>query len=195
MIPPWIKITYTLFLCVLVPTYWIHWGPKNFLWFSDIALLTTAVALWLESSLLASMMMLAIALPELAWNVDFFGRLFTGRHILGLSGYMFDARKPRFLRALSLFHVVLPVVLVWMVSRLGYHRSAWVFQTAVACIILPVTYWLTDAADNVNWVYGPGDKAQTWMQPRAYLALMMVLFPLVIYLPMHLLLSTVFGRD
>jgi hypothetical protein len=177
-----------------VPTYWIHWGPKNFLWFSDIALLTTGVALWMESSLLASMMTLAIALPELAWNADFFGRVLTGRHLLGLSGYMFDARRPRFLRALSLFHVVLPIVLVWMVSRLGYHRSAWVFQTAVACIVLPVTYWLTDPADNVNWVYGPGDKAQTWMKPGAYVALMMMLFPLVIYLPMHLLLSALFAR-
>jgi hypothetical protein len=167
----------------------MHWGPKNFLWFSDIALLTTAVALWLESSLLASMMALAIALPELAWNADF---LMTGRHILGLSGYMFDSRKPRWLRALSLFHVVLPVALVWMVHRLGYHRRAWVLQTVVALIVLPVTYWLTDAADNVNWVYGPGGKAQTWMKPWAYLALLMVFFPLVVYLPTHLLLRMLF---
>ena len=56
LIPLPLKIGYTLFLCVLVPVYWVKWGPKNFLWFSDIALLTTGVALWLESSLLASMM-------------------------------------------------------------------------------------------------------------------------------------------
>jgi hypothetical protein len=140
------------------------------------------------------MMTLAIALPELAWNVDFFGRVFTGREVLGLSGYMFDARRPLFLRALSLFHVALPIVLVWMVSRLGYHRWAWVLQTVVAVIVLPVTYWLTDAADNINWVYGPGGKAQTWMKPRAYLALLMLFFPLVVYLPIHLLLRTLFAR-
>ena len=194
LIPLWSKIVYTLFLSVLVPVYWIHWGPKNFLWFSDIALLTTGVALWMESSLLASMMTLAIALPELAWNADFFSRLLTGRHILGLSSYMFDSRRPLFLRALSLFHVVLPIVLVWMVYRLGYDRRAWVFQTVVALIVLPVTYWLTDAAENVNWVRGPGDKAQTWMRPWAYLALMMISFPLVLYLPVDLLLRTLFGR-
>jgi hypothetical protein len=140
------------------------------------------------------MMTLAIALPELAWNVDFFGRVFTGREVLGLSGYMFDARRPLFLRALSLFHVALPIVLVWMVSRLGYHPWAWVLQTVVALIVLPVTYWLTDAADNINWVYGPGDKPQTWMKPRAYLALLMLFFPLVVYLPIHLLLRTLFAR-
>jgi hypothetical protein len=193
LIPLWLKIAYTLFLCVLVPVYWIYWGPKNFLWFSDIALLTTAVALWLESSLLASMMTLAIALPELAWNADFFGRLVTGRSMLGLSGYMFDHRKPLPLRALSLFHVVLPIVLVWMVYRIGYDGRAWVFQTVVALIVLPLSYWLSDAADNINWVYGPGNAPQTRMKPLAYLALTMTFFPLVIYLPTHLLLRTLFG--
>jgi len=152
------------------------------------------VALWLESSLLASMMTLAIGLPELAWNVDFFGRLITGRQPLGLSGYMFDRGKPLPLRALSLFHVVLPIVLLWLIYRLGYDDRAWVFQTVVALIVLPVTYWLTDPADNVNWVYGPGSAAQKRMPPRAYLVLIMILFPLVIYLPTHLLMRTLFGR-
>jgi hypothetical protein len=194
LIPLWIKILSTLFLCVLVPVYWIHWGPRNFLWFSDIALLATAIALWLESALLASMITLAIALPELAWNADFFGRLVTGRHILGLSGYMFDGRKPLFLRALSLFHVVLPALLLWTVHRLGYDPRALAFQTVAALVILPVTYALTDPADNINWVYGPGRKPQTWTSPRAYLALVMLFFPVVIYLPTHLLLSALSGR-
>ena len=140
------------------------------------------------------MMTLAIALPELAWNADFFGRLVTGRHILGLSGYMFDGRKPRFLRALSLFHVVLPALLLWTVHRLGYDPRALAFQTVAALVILPVTYALTDPADNINWVYGPGRKPQTWTSPRAYLALVMLFFPVVIYLPTHLLLSALSGR-
>jgi hypothetical protein len=89
--------------CKIVPIYWRFYGPRNFLWFSDVALLTTAVALWLESPLLASMMTLAIALPETGWNVDFFVRIATGRQLLGPSAYMFDSRTPRWLRALSLF--------------------------------------------------------------------------------------------
>jgi hypothetical protein len=194
LVPLPLKIGYTLFLCVLVPVYWVSWGPRNFLWFSDIALLTTAVALWLESSLLASMMTLAIALPELAWNVDFFGRLLTGRDLVGLSGYMFDRGKPLGLRALSLFHVVLPVVLLWLVDRLGYDDRAWLFQTIVALIVLPVTWWVTAPADNVNWVYGPGSAPQTRIDPRAYLALVMIFFPVVIYLPTHLLLRALMGR-
>jgi len=139
------------------------------------------------------MMTLAIALPELAWNADFFGRLLTSRHLFGLSEYMFDSGKPLYLRALSLFHVVLPVVLIWMLSRLGYDRYAWAFQTLVALIVLPVTYGVTDPADNINWVYGPGSRPQTRIPPLAYLATVMVFFPLVVYLPTHLLLRRLFG--
>ena len=195
LIPLPLKIGYTLFLCVLVPVYWVKWGPKNFLWFSDIALLTTGVALWLESSLLASMMTLAIALPELAWNVDFFGRLLTGRQLFGLSGYMFDRGKPRFLRALSLFHVVLPPLLLWLVYRLGYDERAFVWQTLLAWIVLPVTYAVVRPQDeNINWVRGFGER-QTRMPPRAFLLLLMLAFPACLYLPTHYGLRAFFAHS
>lgn len=188
----WVKLLYTLFLIVLVPVYWVHYGPKNFLWFSDIALFGTGLAVWLESPLLVSMMALAVLLPELAWNLDFFGRLLTGHSLLGLSAYMFDSTLPRYLRALSLFHVLLPVWLVWLVFRLGYDRRAWVCQSLLALIVLPVTYWLTDPAENVNWVHGLS-APQRWLPPWAYLALLTVSFWLFLYLPPHLLLLARFG--
>jgi hypothetical protein len=183
-----IKLGYTLFLLVLVPVYWRHYGLLNFLWFSDIALLTTGVALWRESALLASMMTLAVLLPELAWNVDFFGRVLTGRRLFGMSAYMFDSGTPRYLRALSLFHVPLPVGLVWLVLHLGYDRRAFLYQCLLAAIVLPVSYWLTDPAENVNWVHGLG-APQTRLPPWVYLALLTVSFWLVLYLPPHFLLS------
>ena len=182
-----IKVGYTLFLLVLVPVYWAHYGPRNFLWFSDIALLATGAALWLESSLLASMMALAVLLPELAWNLDFFGRLLTGRRLFGMSAYMFDAATPRYLRALSLFHVPLPAGLVCLVARLGYDRRAFALQSLLALVVLPLSYWVTDPAENVNWVHGLG-RAQRWMPPWLYLALLTVSFWLVLYLPPHLLM-------
>ena len=119
---------------------------------------------------------------------DFFGRLLTGHHVLDLSRYMFDTRIPRYLRALSLFHVVLPVLLVWMTHRLGYDRRAWAAQTLLALIVLPLTYAITDPAENINWVHGLGSKPQTWLPPSAYLAMLMALFPIVVYLPTHILL-------
>ncbi len=192
-IPPWLKITYTLFVGLLVPVYWAQYGPGNFLWFSDVALLTTGPALWLESPLLASMMALAVALPQLAWNVDFFGRLIAGASLTGLSSYMFDPKISLLIRALSLFHIALPLLLLWMVYRLGYDSRALGAQTLLAWIVLAMSYLLTERSENVNWVYGFGNQPQRWMPARLYVALLMALFPLIIYLPTHLLLKGLFG--
>jgi hypothetical protein len=192
MIPLWIKITYTLFVTILVPVYSVHYGPANFLWFSDIALITTVAALWLESRFLASTMAVGVLFFELIWNVDFFARLLTGAEWIGMAGYMFDSSKPRFLRGLSLFHIFLPILLVWMVARLGYDRRALFAQILLAWIVLPVSYF-TDPARNINWVFGPGSEPQGWMPPLFYLALLMILCPIMIYLPTHLLLEKWFG--
>jgi hypothetical protein len=192
-IPLWLKLFYTLFVCLIAAVNWVQYGPGNFLWFSDIALLVTAPALWLESPLLASMMALAVLLLELAWSVDLFVRLITGASLTGLSAYMFDPKISLPIRAVSLFHLPLPVVLLWMLYRLGYDSRALVAQTVLAWIVLLLSYLLTDRSENVNWVYGFGDKRQKWMPPSVHVILLMILLPLAIYLPSHLLLKRIFG--
>jgi len=195
IIPLWIKLAYTLFVLLLVPVYWLEHGPANFLWGSDIALLVTLVALWAESALFASMMALAILLPELAWNIDFFWRLSFGADALRLLGtqYMFDPELPLLVRGLSLFHVFLPVLLVWLVCRLGYERRALVYQSVLAWVVLPATYLFTDPKANINWVRGFGREPQAWMPAPVYLVLLMIAIPLVVYLPTHLLLGRLFA--
>lgn len=192
-IPLWLKLAYSAFVVVLVPIYWVKWGPGNFLWFSDLALFGALAAVWLGSSLLASMMAVAVLLPEIAWNLEYFFRLLTGKATFGLTGYMFDSSRPLYLRALSLFHVILPALLLWLLFQLGYDSRAWYFQTALAWVVLPLSYLLTDPSENVNWVYGPGEKPQQKVQPLLYLAGVMLFFPLVVYLPTHFLLQWLFS--
>lgn len=192
MIPLWLKLSYTVFVCITVVIYARKWGYANFLWFSDIALVTTVPALWWESRLLASMMALAILLPEVFWNLGFFLRLLTGKRMGGLTDYMFDRTKPLYLRALSLFHVFLPPLLVWMVARLGYAPNALWAQTLLAWVVLPLSYLLADPKENVNSVYGPGDRPQNRMPPLVYLGVVMLAFPLLVYLPTHLILQWLF---
>jgi hypothetical protein len=45
-IPRWVKYGYTAFMAVLIPVYWWHYGPTNFLYFCDVALLLTLVGVW-----------------------------------------------------------------------------------------------------------------------------------------------------
>jgi hypothetical protein len=194
VIPVWLKLAHTLFVVVLVPIYWRHYGPANFLWFSDIALLALAPALWLESPLLASMMALAVLGPEMLWVGDFLGQIVTGRSWLGLSAYMFDRGIPRFIRALSLFHLVLPPLLLWLLWRLGYDRRALVWQTILAAVVLPLSYVASNPRENVNWVYGLGARPQKRMPGPVFVLFLIVLFPLVIYVPTHLVLSRFLAR-
>jgi hypothetical protein len=193
-IPLWLKISYTLFLGLLVPVYAVQYGIANFLWFSDIALLATLVALWRESRLLVSMQAVSITLLESVWILDFFIGLMTNASPFGLAAYMFDPTLSLFLRTLSLFHLVLPPLLFWLVFRLGYDPRAWRAQTLLAWIVLPVCYFFTAPAANINWVFGPGGQPQTWLSPSLYFFLVMLVFPFGIYFPTHLLLRWWFER-
>jgi hypothetical protein len=62
VIPLWLKLLDTAYVAILVPVYWRFYGPANFLWFSDLALLISLAALWLENPLLASMQALSVGL-------------------------------------------------------------------------------------------------------------------------------------
>src|SRR5215472_10648807 len=124
VIPLALKIIYTLFVCALVPIYWRQYGPVNFLWFSDIALLVLVPALWMENALLVSMLAVSVVFFEALWNIDFFFQLATGKSLIGLSIYMFDQKIPLFIRSLSCFHIVLPLILLWGLYRLGYDPRA-----------------------------------------------------------------------
>jgi hypothetical protein len=187
-IPLWIKFVYTLFVAILVPIYLKHYGAANFLWFSDVALLGMVPGLWVENPLIVSTLTLAVAIPETLWNLDFFSRLFTGRSPLGMATYMFDARLPRYLRALSLFHVALPVLLVWTLARVGYDPRALIAQTVLGTALFVVCYTLTNPAENINWVFGPGTAPQRTLPPLLYVGMLVVGFPLFVYWPTHLAL-------
>lgn len=187
-VPTWLKLGYGSFLCVLVPIYWRKYGPANFLWLSDIALGSTTAAVICERPALAGMMAVGVLPLEAAWCLDFA----TGGRILGIAGYMFDERRSRFLRALSLFHLALPPTLIWMLWRFGYDRRSLFRQTLLTWLVLPLSYALTDPAKNINWVFGPGSSPQHRIPPLAHLAVEMAALPLLAFLPMHLLLCRFF---
>src|SRR5262249_11265747 len=66
-LPLWVKIVYTAFMAVLVPVYWHYYGPTNFLYFCDVALILTLVGVWIESPLLISMCAVGILMPQAFW--------------------------------------------------------------------------------------------------------------------------------
>jgi hypothetical protein len=132
-IPLAAKVAVTIFLAVLVPVYLHTYGPTNFLWFCDAALILSVAAMWLERPLLISMCAVGILLRQCVWLADFGSNLLEF-HFLNLTGYMFDSNLPLFTRGLSLFHGWLPVLLVWLLFRLGYDHRALPVWTVVAVV-------------------------------------------------------------
>ena len=184
-----LKIAHTTYVLMLVPAYWARYGLGNFLWFSDLALIGMVPALWGERRRLTGMIALAILLPEIPWNVGYFTRLVTGRELFGLSDYMFDRHKPVWLRALSLFHVWLPGLALWTVCRLGYDPRAFRTQMIAGEAVLLASYKWTRPEENVNWVYGPGNKPQKKLSRGLYLVTVMIFFPLCVWWPTHRMLK------
>lgn len=84
VIPVWLKLSYTLLVMIIVPVYWRELGPGNFLWFSDIALISLVAALWWESRLISSTMAVSVLFLELGWVIDFF----FGGQLLKIASYI-----------------------------------------------------------------------------------------------------------
>jgi hypothetical protein len=202
-IPLAAKVICTAFLVVLVPVYLHAYGPTNFLWFCDAALIITVAGMWLESSLLVSMCAVGILLPQCLWLVDF-GVNLLGFHFLNLTSYMFDRQLPLFTRGLSLFHGWLPLLLVWLLFRLGYDRRALIAWTVLAAGLVLVCYFFTPPAGahpanpnipiNLNYLYGFNDQQpQTWVNENLYVILWLGALWLVAFFPTHLALRKIFA--
>jgi hypothetical protein len=114
---------------------------------------------------------------------------------------MLESHRSRFLRGLSLFHGWLPFLLLYLVWEMGYDSRGFIAWTIVSCIVLPICYVFMPPAQpdpgmtpvNINLVWGFDDRrAQTWMSPNAWFALLFFGLPVAVYWPTHLLLQALF---
>ena len=199
-IPLAIKLLFTAFMAVLVPVYWKNYGPSNFLYFCDVALFFTLAAVWTEKPLLAAMPAVGIMLPQLLWCADFIGSA-IGAPVTGMTNYMFEDKLSLFTRGLSFFHFWLPLLLIYLVWKLGYDRRAFKAWTLTAWALLIVCYFIspTPPTDNpnlpvnINYVYGWNDQGPQMIMARPlWLLSLMVALPLLLFWPTHWALQRLF---
>jgi hypothetical protein len=195
-LPLWLRLVYSAFMAVLVPVYWYHYGPTNFLYFCDTALLLTLVGIWIESPLLVSMCAVGILASQALWVIDFLVGMF-GVSLTGLTDYMFEPHRSLFLRGLSLFHGWLPFLLVYLVWKLGYDRRALVAWTALAWLLLLICFVFMPPPTpdpgltpvNINYVWGMSDHApQSFVSPAVWFVGLMIGLPALAFAPVHFLL-------
>jgi hypothetical protein len=187
-LPLWLKVIWTAWVIAWVPFYWKQYGAQTFLYFCDLGNFFIAAALWLESPLIFSWQGCGLLFFQTLYTIDLIGAVLTGTHPIGGTEYMFDANVPLLVRLLSLFHIVMPALLVWAIWRLGYDPRGWKYQTITTWIVVPVNYWWRPESD-VNWARGPFFRPIHGSWSMIYLCAYLVLVPLLVYWPSHLLLE------
>ena len=192
--PLGVRLAAALWLALFVGTYWPTYGPANFLHVCDVAVILTCVGLMRGSSLLLSGQALASLVVDLAWDLDLLWRAVTGRHLVGGTEYMWDARYPLAIRLLSCFHVFWPLLLLWALRRVGYDRRALPVQTVLTAVLLVASYFVLPGA-NINFARANPFTGTPWVPPPVHLALSLIGLVVLIYWPTHRVLNHFFPRS
>jgi hypothetical protein len=184
-IPRWWRWAAALWLVVWVPSYAAVWGWRNFFALCDVAAALTCLGLWRSSALLLSSQALASLVPALLWAIDAGARLVTGHHLFGGTEYLWNAQVPLAVRLLSLFHLVLPMVLVAALQRTGYDRRGLGLQVALTAALLVLSRFIGQAK-NLNFAFIDPLWHRALGPAPLHLVAILAGTTLVAYLPAHL---------
>jgi hypothetical protein len=193
-IPAGVRIAAGVFFLAWAPTYWHFWGPTNVLFLCDIAVILSSVGFVIQSPLLLSSQAVSLTVVSLFWTLDVCWHLLFGRNLIGGTDYMFDERYPLWLRLISLYHIVLPVLLIWALSRRGYDRRGFRLQCAIAAIAVLGARGANSGL-NINFAFvAPFFHRQLGPAP-VHLTLTFLAIATFLYLPPHLIFRKVFSSS
>ena len=191
LFPSWVRWVSLVWLAVWVPSYAVYWGWANFLHLCDVAVFLTCLGFAYNNALLLSSQTVSSLAGDLLWCLDAGWRWFVGRHLTGGTEYMWDARFPLWVRLLSLFHVVLPVLLLVALRRVGYDHGALRLQSWIAAALLVASRFL-GPTQNLNYAFADPIFHRAFGPAPIHLALIFAALAGIIYWPTHLLLARAF---
>jgi hypothetical protein len=180
------------FLALYVPSYWIAYGLVNFTFLCNLSVILAAIGVWTCSRLLLSSQAIAILFVGTAWTLDVAGRLLVGRHLIGGTEYMWDRQWPLPTRLLSLYHVALPVTLVYALRRVGYDARGYWLQSAIALTGV-LAGRLFGPQLNINSAFVDPILKRTWGGPLTHVAVVASALFLVAYPVSHFVLTWLCG--
>lgn len=182
-----------IWLVIWIPTYSTYWGWSNFLHLCNVAVFLTCLGFLLESPLLLSSQALVSIFGNFLWVIEFLNTLVTGHALFGGTEYMMDEQIPIWVRCLSLYHFVLPLLLLWGLYCVGYDRGGWKLQSTITLLVLFLSRF-TDSTKNINFVFHDPLFQKTWGNALMHVMVIWFGLILIIYWPTHLVLDRVFPR-
>jgi len=189
--PAWVRWSALIWLGVWLTIYLRFWGPTTFLFLCDIAVILTCVGLFTGNALLLSSQAVSSLVIDTAWALDIATKLIFDRHLIGGTDYFFDPNYPLWVRLFSLFHVVMPFLLIYGVRRTGYDRRALRLQFLIAAVAMIASRFAA-AARNINFAHVDPILHRQWGPAPIHVAAMLAGLTIVIYIPTHAVLLRIF---
>jgi hypothetical protein len=189
--PLWLRCGAIVWLCVWLVVYERTWGMLNFLHLSDISMILICVGVAANSILLLSSQAVASLLINAVWTLDAAWRLFLGRNLIGGTEYLFDTQYALAVRLISLFHIVIPFLLLWALYVFGYDRRAWLLQCAISLPFF-IASRFAPSSENINFAFADPFFHRSLGRASVHVAITFLSMAFVVYLPTHLLLKHLF---
>lgn len=177
-----------VWLVVWIPVYWRYWGWPTFLLLCDVSVVIACLGLFSGDALLISTQAVATPPVGLFWALDIGARFFLGRHLIGGTEYMWDARFPLWTRLASFFHLALPILLIWALRRVGYDRRALPVQSGIAAALLAASR-LVAPERNLNFAFLAPILHRSIGPTPVHLSIIFLGLVVLLYGPMHLALA------
>ncbi|HYL83077.1 MAG TPA: hypothetical protein VE263_02490 [Candidatus Angelobacter sp.] len=180
-----------VWLLIWLPANTWAWGWQNLMHICDVGLVLVCLGLWLRQPLLVSSQTLYAPLVGVLWSLDVVWRLVTSHHLIGGTEYMWDTNYPLWIRLLSGFHIVLPLLLLWAIRVLGYDRRALSLQIAITGALLVFSRFLSPQL-NMNYAFQDPLFHRAWGPAPVHLAVILAGCVVIFFWPTHFLLSRFF---
>lgn len=188
----WIRWAAAVWLIVWFFAYWHAWGLANFIHLCDLAVFLTCAGLWTGNALLLSSQAVGALLVASAWALDAAWKLIAHHHLIGGTEYLFDPHIALWIRLLSLFHVVLPPLLLWALCQTGYDRRAWALQSLIAVFAFVASRFTVPSA-NINFAFTDPFWHRSVGPAPIHVMASILFMAIVVYLPTHIVLARIYA--
>lgn len=183
------RLGYSAWMLFWVAVILSEQGPQNFAWLCNVAKFLVLYAVWAGNRLLLSSQAGTFVVVGAVWVLDLLVALPRGASLTGFTDYMLDPDLALVARLASLYHVFMPLFVLWVLTHTGYDRRGWRLQCAIGAGAVLAAWLLTDPDRNINWVHRPFGLEQPPVAEPLWVALLVVALPLLIYLPGHWLVQ------
>lgn len=186
----WLALAWVM---VWLPAYARVWGWQNFAHFCDVGVFITCLGLWLPSPLLLSSQAVGLTIGCAGWCFEAGWQFMTHRPLFGGTEFLWDSHVALWVRLLSFYHVLAPIVAIYAVQKTGYDPRGFRLQIAIAAALLVIGR-VFGPSQNLNFSFVDPVFHRTWGTAPTHLLMVLAGTVILLFLPAHLLFLRILPR-